>query len=136
MSSHRSLGSGFLIQERLVCRAPGSQNTRNCFSSQALSVLRAELGPLGHRTERVHELAGFLMLNNTPELGRVARWAGPSPEARTRLVESLAELLPASVMLPPRRLQVRLSPMTLDVNKKIRTCTDWFRPFLMPIKLA
>lgn len=78
-------------------------------TAEAVRVLQTELSPLGYRPERVHELAALLMLGGGGgSLEEAAAWPGSSPEARRRLVESLAELMPTSVMLPPRRLEALL----------------------------
>lgn len=74
----------------------------------ALQVLRQELTPLKHNTERVHELSRYMMCNNGEELRHTARWGGKGLESRQKLMERLQTFLPPSIMLPPRRLQALL----------------------------
>uniref|UniRef100_A0A914WIH5 WD repeat-containing protein 26 n=1 Tax=Plectus sambesii TaxID=2011161 RepID=A0A914WIH5_9BILA len=75
---------------------------------EALSVLRAELTPLGYGRERVHELSTFLMVKGGAELRAAAGWAGSSLEGRQVLLDRLQAFLPPAVMLPPKRLDVLL----------------------------
>lgn len=70
----------------------------------ALHVLRNELTPLQHNTPRVHQLSSYMMCTNNEELHERAGWEGKNIRARTRLMDRLQSFLPASVMLPPRRL--------------------------------
>jgi WD40 repeat protein len=70
----------------------------------ALHVLRNELTPLQHNTPRVHQLSSYMMCTNNDELYRRASWEGKGIKSRTRLMDRLQSYLPASVMLPPRRL--------------------------------
>jgi len=70
----------------------------------ALHVLRNELTPLQHNTPRVHQLSSYMMCTNNEELYERAHWEGKNIKSRTRLMDRLQSYLPASVMLPPRRL--------------------------------
>lgn len=70
----------------------------------ALHVLRNELTPLQHNTPRVHQLSSYMMCTNNDELYERATWEGKNIKSRTRLMDRLQSYLPASVMLPPRRL--------------------------------
>lgn len=70
----------------------------------ALHVLRNELTPLAHNTPRVHQLSSYMMCTNNEELYERANWEGKNIRSRTRLMDRLQSFLPASVMLPPRRL--------------------------------
>lgn len=70
----------------------------------ALHVLRNELTPLQHNTPRVHQLSSYMMCTNNEELYERAGWEGKNIRSRTRLMDRLQSFLPASVMLPPRRL--------------------------------
>lgn len=74
----------------------------------ALHVLRNELTPLHHNTHRVHQLSSYMMCTNNEELYKRAEWEGKNIRSRTRLMDRLQSFLPASVMLPPRRLQALL----------------------------
>uniref|UniRef100_A0A182TMC8 CTLH domain-containing protein n=1 Tax=Anopheles melas TaxID=34690 RepID=A0A182TMC8_9DIPT len=71
----------------------------------ALHVLRNELTPLQHKTPRVHQLSSYMMCTNNAELYARAGWEGKGPKSRTRLMDRLQSYLPATVMLPPRRLR-------------------------------
>ncbi|XP_041469175.1 WD repeat-containing protein 26-like [Lytechinus variegatus] len=83
---------------------------------EALDCLRKELTPLKYNTDRVHVLSGFLMCSNKDELRDKASWAGKGPESRGKLMEQLQSFLPASVMLPPRRLYTLLG-QAVDLQK-------------------
>lgn len=74
----------------------------------ALHVLRNELTPLQHNTPRVHQLSSYMMCTNSEELYERAAWEGKNIRSRTRLMDRLQSFLPASVMLPPRRLHTLL----------------------------
>lgn len=74
----------------------------------ALHVLRNELTPLQHNTPRVHQLSSYMMCTNNEELYERAAWEGKNIRSRTRLMDRLQSFLPASVMLPPRRLHTLL----------------------------
>lgn len=74
----------------------------------ALHVLRNELTPLQHNTPRVHQLSSYMMCTNNEELYERAEWEGKNIRSRTRLMDRLQSFLPASVMLPPRRLHTLL----------------------------
>lgn len=74
----------------------------------ALHVLRNELTPLQHNTPRVHQLSSYMMCTNNEELHERANWEGKNIRSRTRLMDRLQSYLPASVMLPPRRLHCLL----------------------------
>lgn len=71
----------------------------------ALHVLRNELTPLQHNTPRVHQLSSYMMCTNNQELYQRTGWEGRGLKSRTRLMDRLQSYLPASVMLPPRRLR-------------------------------
>lgn len=49
-----------------------------------------------------------MMCANSEELYERAEWEGKNIKSRTRLMDRLQSYLPASVMLPPRRLQTLL----------------------------
>ncbi|XP_071490897.1 WD repeat-containing protein 26-like [Diadema antillarum] len=83
---------------------------------EALDCLRKELTPLKYNTERVHLLSSFLMCSNKDELREKAGWAGKGHESRSKLMEHLQSFLPASVMLPPRRLYTLLG-QAVDLQK-------------------
>lgn len=75
----------------------------------ALHVLRNELTPLQHNTARVHQLSSYMMCSGTQELHSRTNWEGKGLKSRTALMDKLQTYLPASIMLPPRRLQALLT---------------------------
>ncbi|KAL3267374.1 hypothetical protein HHI36_011505 [Cryptolaemus montrouzieri] len=75
----------------------------------ALHVLRNELTPLQHNTNRVHQLSSFMMCSSAQELIERTNWEGKGTESRTTLMNKLQTFLPASVMLPPHRLNALLT---------------------------
>lgn len=78
----------------------------------ALKVLQTELSVLKHNQARVHELSSYLMLSDPDEITRVTRSHQGSKatdsQARLDLMHRLQAFIPASVMLPPRRLMTLL----------------------------
>ncbi|XP_046847736.1 WD repeat-containing protein 26-like [Xenia sp. Carnegie-2017] len=77
-------------------------------SVDALKCLRQEITPLRNSKEKVHRLTGLLMCANNEELYRKSKWHGKGQHSRQRLMEKIQELLPSSIMLPPRRLYTLL----------------------------
>lgn len=102
----------FLLQEQkyLECLEDGRV-------MEALNVLRHELTPLGHNVVRVHELSGFMMCSTGEELREIAQWQGKGHLSRGALMERLQRFLPASIMLPPRRLHALLT-QAVDSQKE------------------
>lgn len=100
-------------------------------SIEALKVLQTELTPLKHNQARTHELSSYLMFASKEDLMRVTSLSSTaatnggdhgssssvvavtdvSDESKTRriLMDRLQEFLPASIMLPPKRLQTLLN---------------------------
>lgn len=85
----------------------------------ALNVLRNELTPLEHNTPRVHQLSSYMMCPTNQELYQRASWEGKGAPARIALMEKIQSFLPASVMLPPRRLRTLLQQA---VQKQMDGC--------------
>ncbi|KAI1302344.1 WD repeat-containing protein 26 [Halotydeus destructor] len=75
---------------------------------EALQCLQKELTPLNYKRDRVHELSRFLMFGNLEEMKELTGWEGKGQKSRQKLMEKLQAYLPASVMLPPRRLYALL----------------------------
>ncbi|XP_022654009.1 WD repeat-containing protein 26-like [Varroa jacobsoni] len=70
---------------------------------EALNCLRHQISPLRHNFSRVHELSRYLMITDSnPVLDTFRIDVG---ETRLTLVERLQKFLPASIMLPPKRLR-------------------------------
>ncbi|ETN63144.1 wd-repeat protein [Anopheles darlingi] len=89
----------------------------------ALHVLRNELTPLQHRTPRVHQLSSYMMCTNNQELYQRAGWEGRGVKSRSRLMDQLQSYLPATVMLPPRRLRSLLAQAVEMQNERCQ-CHD------------
>ncbi|XP_053674509.1 WD repeat-containing protein 26 homolog [Anopheles nili] len=89
----------------------------------ALHVLRNELTPLQHKTPRVHQLSSYMMCTNNQELYARAGWEGKGPKSRTRLMDRLQSYLPATVMLPPRRLR-SLLVQAVELQNERCQCHD------------
>ncbi|XP_052767437.1 WD repeat-containing protein 26-like [Mya arenaria] len=83
---------------------------------EALHCLRHELTPLKYNTERVHELSTFMMCSSPDELHEMSDWSGKGQTTRQKLIEKIQGFLPASVMLPPRRL-VSLLSQAVELQK-------------------
>ncbi|CAG0883506.1 unnamed protein product [Darwinula stevensoni] len=75
---------------------------------EALNCLRRELSPLGYNTERLHQLASWLMCGGGEELRQSASWSGRGQHSRSHLMEELQAFLPPAIMLPPQRLKTLL----------------------------
>lgn len=75
---------------------------------EALQCLRHGLTPLRHKTERVHELSSYIMCGSAEELRSMSHWEGKCHSSRQKLMQKLQGYLPATVMLPPRRLRALL----------------------------
>ncbi|CAB4055698.1 WDR26 [Lepeophtheirus salmonis] len=73
----------------------------------ALKVLQCEISPLQRNRERTHELSSYLMLSSPEDLAGVTSTCRPS--TRPELMDRLQAYLPASIMLPPRRLTTLLA---------------------------
>lgn len=80
----------------------------------ALVCLRTQLSPLKHNVERVHQLSSFLMMS--PDNPELQIYRTNLTEARDILMERLQKFLPASVMLPPRRLRSLLAKVSSSVH--------------------
>lgn len=89
----------------------------------ALHVLRNELTPLQHNTPRVHQLSSYMMCTNNQELYTRTGWEGRGLPSRIRLMERLQSFLPASVMLPPRRLR-QLLTQAVEYQAERCSCHD------------
>lgn len=89
----------------------------------ALHVLRNELTPLQHNTPRVHQLSSYMMCTNNQELYQRASWEGKGVKSRTRLMDRLQSYLPATVMLPPRRLRTLLA-QSVEMQTERCQCHD------------
>ncbi|XP_040583152.1 WD repeat-containing protein 26 [Lepeophtheirus salmonis] len=74
---------------------------------EALKVLQCEISPLQRNRERTHELSSYLMLSSPEDLAGVTSTCRPS--TRPELMDRLQAYLPASIMLPPRRLTTLLA---------------------------
>ncbi|KAG6543153.1 hypothetical protein Mapa_015402 [Marchantia paleacea] len=83
----------------------------------ALKTLRTELSPLQINTQRVHELATWVICPSKEELKEKAEWEGAGVDSRVRLLEELQELLPPSVMIPEKRLE-HLVDQALTVQRE------------------
>ena len=78
-----------------------------------LQVLQSELSVLKYNQARVHELSSYLMLSDPDEISRVTQSHQGSKandvQARLDLMHRLQAFIPASVMLPPKRLATLLN---------------------------
>lgn len=75
-------------------------------TSRALTVLRNELSPLNHDTQKLHILSSLLMCNSVDDLKTKAGWDGASGESRQLLLSELSQNISPRVMLPEHRLAV------------------------------
>jgi len=115
-------------------------------SIEALKVLQTELTPLKHNQARTHELSSYLMFSSREDLVRVtttttaANGSGSGGSladitdvtTRRNLMDRLQEFLPASIMLPPKRLQTLLNQAA---EFQIERCLYHNRPSAAPAGL-
>mmetsp|Transcript_20610 Transcript_20610/g.24748 ORF Transcript_20610/g.24748 Transcript_20610/m.24748 type:complete len:637 (-) Transcript_20610:656-2566(-) len=89
----------------------------------ALSTLRKQLRPLTAnikmRQHRLHQLSSYLMCDSAANLMSQANWSGAAHGSRFDLLLQLQNLLPPSVMLPERRLEVLVDQA---LQCQIRAC--------------
>lgn len=71
----------------------------------ALGTLRNEIVPLHINTKRVHELASFLISPSNFMSDTTSSPGKESVNSRSRVLEELQNLLPASVIVPEKRLE-------------------------------
>jgi hypothetical protein len=83
----------------------------------ALKTLRTEISPLQINTQRVHELATWVICPSREELLEKADWRGSGLDSRLSLLEELQGLLPASIMIPEKRLE-NLVDQALTVQRE------------------
>lgn len=88
---------------------------------EALHCLRHELAPLPlhHSDKHIQVLTSYMMYPDKGELCRAASWPGVKGGAREKLMDKLQAFLPASVMLPPKRLQQLL---TQALQQQVERC--------------
>ncbi|XP_065059692.1 WD repeat-containing protein 26-like [Rhopilema esculentum] len=72
---------------------------------EALHCLRVEITPLQSNQAKLHELSSLLMCSSSDELHTKAKWEGKGNSTRQKLFTKLQDFLPASVLLPPKRLE-------------------------------
>jgi hypothetical protein len=82
----------------------------------ALKTLRTEISTLGINTQRVHQLASFIMCPSRDVLVEKADWRGAGEDSRIHLLEELQQLLPPSIMVPEKRLE-HLVEQALDLQR-------------------
>jgi WD40 repeat protein len=73
----------------------------------ALRCLRHELTtyPQFHPEKRIQDLSLYVMCHGRDDLLKTANWLGVNGGSRDKLMDQLQAFLPASVMLPPKRLE-------------------------------
>ncbi|XP_022899945.1 WD repeat-containing protein 26 [Onthophagus taurus] len=99
-------GSNSLVEMKfLLLEQKYLEYLEDCKVLDALHVLRNELTPLQHNTDRVHQLSSFMMCSSVEELHAKTNWEGKGSKSRRALMDKLQSYLPPSVMLPPYRLK-------------------------------
>eukprot|EP00958_Prasinococcus_capsulatus_P015250 scaffold1626_cov372-Prasinococcus_capsulatus_cf.AAC.4 len=75
----------------------------------ALQCVRKRSNSFGKEQRlRVHELVSLALCTRTDELYERANWAGSHSNSRYELLNTMQDFMPASVMLPERRLETLL----------------------------
>nr|XP_027199303.1 WD repeat-containing protein 26-like [Dermatophagoides pteronyssinus] len=75
----------------------------------AVHCLQNEITQLKYNMGKLPTICSYLFMNSKEELRRVANWDGKGHVSRSKLMEKLQNFLPATIMLPPRRLQSLLN---------------------------
>ncbi|XP_076305770.1 WD repeat-containing protein 26-like isoform X2 [Tachypleus tridentatus] len=107
--THVMNGEWFKEMKFLLLEQKYLEHLENGHVLEALQCLRGELTPLKHNISRVHELSSYMMCSTGEELRGMSHWDGKGVLSRQKLMEKLQVYLPATVMLPPRRLQTLFS---------------------------
>ncbi|CAI5459251.1 unnamed protein product [Closterium sp. Yama58-4] len=83
---------------------------------EALTTLRSRLGPAASDPKRLHQLAGWLLCAGPEDLKARSGWPGTGSESRGSVLKAVQALLPASVMVPDRRLE-QLIESTVEMGR-------------------
>jgi len=75
---------------------------------EALHCLRLEITPIQSCQSKLPELSSLLMCSSSEDLHTKAEWEGKGPATRQMLFKELQKYLPATVLLPQRRLETLL----------------------------
>ena len=91
---------------------------------EALWCLRREVAFYfdSSKDERFRKLSSLMMYKDPVELQREADWSGASGGSRHRLMDKLLAYLPASIMLPPHRLQTIIDQALLYQRTEVMEC--------------
>ncbi|XP_078439813.1 transducin family protein / WD-40 repeat family protein [Wolffia australiana] len=73
---------------------------------EALKTLRREITPLGVSDKQIHELAGCIVSPSKLALRTIETQGLDLADSRIKLLENLQKLLPPSIMIPERRLEL------------------------------
>ncbi|GJP34973.1 hypothetical protein CLOM_g19446 [Closterium sp. NIES-68] len=84
---------------------------------EALTTLRGRLGPTASDPKRLHQLAGWLLCAGPEDLKARSGWSGAGSESRGSVLKVVQALLPASVMVPERRLE-QLLESTVEMGRE------------------
>ncbi|GAA6029307.1 hypothetical protein JCM8097_003613 [Rhodosporidiobolus ruineniae] len=94
----------FAIRQQKFLEAMEAKDTK-----KALSVLRNELSPLNHDSDRLHFLSSLIMCSSPEDLRARAGWDGAAGNSRQELLVQLQAYISPTVMLPQHRLSTLLS---------------------------
>ncbi|KAF5315776.1 hypothetical protein D9611_004875 [Ephemerocybe angulata] len=92
------LDARFLINEQKYLEFLEAGKT-----TAALHVLRNELAPLNVDPDHLHTLSSLIMCSEPEDLRRRADWDGAAGLSRQRLLNTLHNYIPSSVMIPQKR---------------------------------
>ncbi|KAM0792248.1 hypothetical protein ACM66B_004942 [Microbotryomycetes sp. NB124-2] len=93
----------FLLRQQKFLEVLESRETK-----KALSVLRNELAPLNHNSDRLHFLSSLIMCSSPEDLRARAGWDGNAGGSRAALLDTLQNYISPSLMIPRRRLETLL----------------------------
>ncbi|BGP45859.1 hypothetical protein JCM10450v2_001694 [Rhodotorula kratochvilovae] len=94
----------FAIRQQKFLEALEARETK-----AALSVLRNELSPLNHDSNRLHFLSSLVMCLSAEDLRARAEWDGAAGTSRQQLLVQLQDFISPTVMLPQHRLGTLLA---------------------------
>ncbi|GAA5848214.1 hypothetical protein JCM8547_004446 [Rhodosporidiobolus lusitaniae] len=94
----------FAIRQQKFLEAMEAKDTK-----KALFVLRNQLSPLNHDSNRLHFLSSLIMCSSPEDLRARAGWDGAAGQSRQQLLVHLQGFISPLVMLPQQRLATLLS---------------------------
>lgn len=93
----------FAVRQQKFLEALEGRETK-----KALSILRNELAPLNHDSNRLHLLSSLIMCAGPEDLRARAIWDGVAGQSRHHLLENLQQHIKPTLLIPQHRLATLL----------------------------